>query len=303
MSKRLLALICSGLLALCCLGATGCASSKGSQDSTEAADASEEQADEASQEAEAEAEAEAEPQTPQEYVGNWQTAGYSADDITVTGDLSAALGPDWEMTLNLEQGGTGTFTYLGEDFPIDWGVVGDTLGIATSASVAGADMLLGYRDSSYQGSEYIAIDFKRDDNMLMLDLGESEQVILTKTGAIDKMPAVDPADLAPITSADDVLGAWRIRAISLEGTTFYGSGSHLFQAIGMEAEDDEVTTLSLGEDGTAVFLGSELEWKAEDDELVLSDGEMELPITSVGEAIAIDIAELSGSPVVLVYAR
>ena len=296
--KRIPALLCATLLAVCYMGLVACGDSN-AQGQTEAPGDVVDQPEESTLDSESDDES----SHAKKYLGVWQTAGYVADGITITGDLDSALGSGLDMVLSIEQNGKGTFSYMAEDYPVDWSATDDTLSIATATEVAGGDILLGFRNGSYDETDYIAIDFSYDNDSLLLPLSDSEQVILAKDGTIEDMPAVSVGDLEPITSADGVLGTWQIRGVAMGDTTFYGSGANLFQAIGLDIEDDEAASLTFGEDGTATFLGGNLEWRIEDDKLVLADPEMQIPVASLGDDIAVDVSRLSDSPMVMVFSK
>ena len=306
MKTKLITLLCSSLLAACCMAFAGCSSSQSAQDETssgESADATSEETGEAGAQATADSGSETANARTDKFLGDWQAAGYEANGITMTGDIQT-MGQGWDLTLSVDEGGAGTFSYGGDDFPVNWHVVDDTLSIESEMPSAGEQMLLGFRDTSYDEQDYIAAGFTYADGSLMLPLSEYEQIILTKDGTIADMPAIQADELEPLASAENVMGAWQLSAVVTDGTTFYGPEATLLQFIfGMEEEDGASASLSFNEDGMATFLGGELMWEAEDGKLVLTDSQMQLPVSSAGDAIAIDVSELSGSDMMMVYER
>ena len=91
MKTKLITLLCSSLLAACCMAFAGCSSSQSAQDETasgEAADATSEETGEAGTEATADSESETANARTDKFLGDWQAAGYEANGITMTGEMN-----------------------------------------------------------------------------------------------------------------------------------------------------------------------------------------------------------------------
>ena len=196
------------------------------------------------------------------------------------GDFTSVLGDKTGAALSLKADGTGTMSMQGETTDVKWeSSDGKTLSITSTES-----------------KDETAITGALDGDVLRLDLSDEKftgKMIFTADGAYDEAVVIDTASAKPITSADALVGDWKLVGFVMSGLTMYGTADQLASVMGTEI----VPTASFTADGKVNLMGSESTYTVDSNGAAVAFGSSTLPVKAIDDKIVVDWGEsASGMP-------
>lgn len=278
MKKKLLALLCTIALSVCCLTLAACGSSNGGSGSDTS-----------------------------KFVGDWQMAALQTEGVTIAGDWSAVLGEEANLTMTVNEDGTGTMAYNDESADFKWAAAESGNGITVSPTDAEkvasglSSILSGSGDGDSTATESFDLTYDDANQAVVLSEetdGAQASVYLTADGKLASMPTISVDDTEAIASADQLVGDWKLTGVNMMGITMYGDAESLATMIG-----DTDMSMSLAEDGTGTMAGSDVSWAIGDDGATITAADMDVPVTAQGDSIVTDLSSAYGIEMVMVYSK
>lgn len=300
--KKYLAMICAAMLCICCLGLAACGGG-GSSSAASSGNASGSAPTSAS--------------AAVDYTGDWKFAGMEANMgtgvITMVGDLDAiasAVGGNSDAMafgLNLKADGTGAFVSGEETYDVTWtdNGKGITLAPATDASASAESESASASAASDEdlGVFGDSVDLAYADGVLSLSMeqdGQAATIFFTKDGTLPGATEITAENAKPITSEADLVGDWKVSGMNMMGLSIYGdddaiaammgsAGTNMslkFEAGGKGSMDDSEFTYTVGADGAKMDLGGQT-----------------LELKSLDGSLMMDMSELVGMPMIIVFSK
>jgi len=276
---------------------------------------------EAAQEEAAEAQAEAEDPAAK-FLGDWKLAYIESQGMTIMGDLSglqALSGADMSIGLTINDDGTASMTLGSESADMKWEQVSDDKFSLTVASESKEG------EEAKEGEEELlpeSIDVTCTGDELRFNLTSStdEQesgegiaeamttgaMVLTHDGTSDRVSVPSLADATPITSADALVGDWKLRGMGIFGLVMVGDTDNVDELFGEESGN-----VSFAEDGSCNFIGSDATYVVDENGAKVTDKQTntEASISALGDDIVIDLSDSLGAmfgsdkPLFLIYSH
>jgi hypothetical protein len=274
--KKYLAMLCATMLCVCCLALAACG---GSSSSSAAASGS------ASASASASASSSAAQAT---FVGDWKLAAIEYENIMMSGDFDAMFGDGMNMTLSIKEGGTGTMGFGGDTTNIKW-------------TEKGADAISITPEATSENPNPQTFDATLKDgalSMLMEQDSFSGTVFFTKDGTYAGATAISVDNAKPITSEDALVGTWNLIGMNMLGINMFGSGEDLSA---MAGGTDTAITFEKG--GKVTFMGESTTYTVGADGAAIAEGDLSVPIKALDNNILIDMSDLLGMQMVMVFSK
>lgn len=248
------------------------------------------------------------------FCGEWKLAYIETDGMTIAGDLSGMAelaGEDINITLNLGEDGAGSMVFGSDTFDLTWELVDDNnASITMSGGKDDAETPVGSIPAAYEGGE-LRLDMSNasDDTGDGDELAESVSegtMVLTADGKSDRAKNVDIAEATEITSADALVGEWKLSGVGMFGLYMYGNADSVDKMFG-----EESAVVTFKDDGTCSFIGSDAAYEVTADGAVLVDDSMgtSVPIKAYGDDIIVDMSAFFGAvfgsdlPLFMVYSK
>ncbi len=278
--RKYVAMLCAAMLFVCCL-ALGACSNGGSASASASGSASAASASASSASAQA------------SFAGDWKLAAVETQGITMAGDLEAVLGDGNNLGLVIKEDGTGTMTFGGETANFKWEQKdASTITITPEATSSSA--------SSGSTTQKTA-DVTMKDGALFMALEEDSftgDAIFTKDGTYDDAKLIKTADAKAITSADSLVGTWTLCGMNMMGISMYGDAKALSAMAG-----DTDTTLVFDKDGKVTMMGSDAQYTVGADGAAITEGSTSIPVKALGDDIMIDMSDMLGMEMVMVFSK
>lgn len=289
--KKYLAMLCAAMLCACCLGLAACgapsasssaASSEGSASASAEASASSAAADPAAK-----------------FVGTWKLAGAEMEGVTIAGDLSAVLGDALDMQIAIAEGGTGAIAFNGESVDFAWEAAGDdAIALTVAADEETAEDLTSALGSA--GGD-ATLNLAYEDGALVMAVNEDAEdgkLFFTQDGTVQGAAVIDITAGTPITDESALVGDWKLAGMSMMGMSVYGDA----ETIAAMAGSTDMS-LSLAAGGTGTLAGEEIAYTVGADGAAIGADGVMLPLLALGDGIALDMTEVAGLEMVLVYTK
>ena len=236
----------------------------------------------------------------EKFVGEWKMAAMQFQGMTVVGEFSKILDTDATMNLTLSEDGTGSMTMNEDEASLTWELVDDETAALTVVREESGDE--GSDDLESVVSEDDTLNITYQDDGLLLELKDEEtegSVLFTTDGTAPAYPVLSIDDATAITSADDLVGEWKLTGMNFFGATMYGEAETLAEMVGDSAD----TTLVISEDGNAKIMGEDVTWSVGEEGATIDFGGTEVSLVSLGEGVAIDFNEVIGMDMVLLFTK
>lgn len=280
--KKYLALMCAAMLCVCCLALAACG---GSSSSSAAASGSDSAASASAAEAASSASASSAATEPT-FTGDWKFAAMEYQGMTMVGDLSAVVGEDIDIAMTIKDDGTGTMSFQGDSTDLKW----TQKDASTITITAEAD------------EDKTLIDCTSKDGALFMTAPiedmEDATIIFTADGKYAGAKEIDFANAAPIKSADELVGDWTMCGVYMMGVSLYGDPADLATIAG-----DTDISASFTKDGKASIMGEDTTFVVEADGAYILDGEDKVPVKSLDGNIVVDLSDMLGSDMALVFGK
>lgn len=271
--KKYLAILCASMMCACCLALAACGGSGSSAAASSAAVSGSASASAAASSASAATEA--------DLTGEWKLAAVDYQGVTMVGDFSVLLEDTANVTLNLKADGTGSMTMGSDSGDLTWTRNGNDVTLTANSK----DLAATYEDDA------IAIK--------MQDADFNGTMYLTKDGTFKNATVISAEGAQNVTTSDNVVGEWKLCALTMMGVTMYGDADALASAIG-----DTNTTLALNADGSATVFGTDgLAYSITDKGLELTADGDTLVVKKLDDKLVIDATEIYGSSMVMVFSK
>ena len=276
--RKYLAILCATMLCVCCLALAAC----GGSSSSASASASASGASESAAASESSSSAAADPK--ENFVGDWKIAAAEYQGVTVAGDFTSLLGDDSSMMFTFKEDGTGSATMGDDTHNLTWELKGDT---AISMKVEEQDTA---QEATYENGALF---------LTMKDNDFEGTIILSKDGAYEGARVISTADATAITSEDALVGDWSLSGINMAGMSMYGDKEALEQAMGGSTD----VTMSFKAGGAATVMGQDAEWKVDADGAAITLSGVSIPVKALGDDIMMDMSDMIGMDIVMVYSK
>lgn len=240
----------------------------------------------------------------EKFLGTWKLAAMQSQGLTIVGDFSMMFEEDTTMVLTLSEDGVGSMAFCDDEASLSWELVDDETIALTVEQDQSEDQS---EDEDSDGVEGIVgdsstINVSYQDDGLMMSMTDEDfegNILFTQDGTAAAYPVLAIEDGQPITSADDMVGEWKLTGMNYFGASMYGSADDLASLVGDAAD----TTLTISDDGTAVMMGSDVTWTVGDDGAAIDLGGLEVPVVSLNDGLAFDFSETLGMSIVMLYTK
>lgn len=282
--RKYLAMLCAGMLFACCL-ALGACSGGGSSSAAASGSAS---ASAASASASSSAGLQA------SFEGTWKLAAVESQGITMTGDFSSIVGSKDGMAMTIKPNGTGELNMNGETAAFTWTQKGvDAITLDVKAADASA--------SSASAASAMTVDVVMEGGALFMDMNQetfSGNAIFTTDGTYAGAKEITSSSMTPITSEDALVGSWTLSGINMMGITMYGDAKDLAAMAG-----GQDVSLSFEKGGKCHLMGSDATYTVSSDGATITEENISIPVKALGDEIAIDMTDLIGMEMIMVFSK
>lgn len=304
--KKYLALLCASVLCVCCLGLAACGGG-GSSSAAASGSASASSASASSSSASA----------ATNYAGDWKFAGMKANmgtgEITMVGDLdtmASAFGTSsssMQFGLTLKEDGTGSLVSGDSTYPVTWtenakGItLKDASGASASAASASASAASAGATAAFGGTG--SVDLVYNDGVFEMPMeqdGQTATIFFSKDGKLPGATEITTANAKPITSEADLVGNWKFTGMSMMGLSIYGSADALNSLSGGSGVD---MNISFEAGGKGTLGGSEFTYTVDSSGAKMVSGGATVPISSLDGSLMIDMTDILGMSVVMVFSK
>lgn len=226
----------------------------------------------------------------EKFVGSWKFAYLQEDGVTVIGNpefLEETFGQTIDISVTFEEAGTGTITLGNETHDITWEVddAGDSVLVLTD------------------DENTVPSTFKYEDGELHTPTNDTTGVMtLTPDGKSEKVKAVSLADAVDITSADELVGEWKLTGQLVGGLFITGETDKL-----LEYTNEGFASASFKDDGTCTLLGYDVTYSVGENGATIDTKGGSIPVKTMEGDLIIDLAPISddasGTEAYLRYSR
>ena len=229
------------------------------------------------------------------FIGSWKLAAAEVQGVTVAGDIGMIVdGAEDGIYLNISEGGTCTLTAGEETADAKWELTDDnTITLTVTKS----------EDSDSQiVSENKPAPIKYKDGALVLEVENDDMsgaMIFTADGTWEGATIVASDSLKEISDSKDLVGEWKLVGVTMQGICMYGSAEDL-SAFVPSGND---TSLTINEDGSAKAMGQDVKWAIEDGAAKLDVTGTKLPLRAYDGGIALDMSDVYGTELLLLYSK
>lgn len=248
--------------------------------------------DEAAKDEAAKEEAAPAGNTVEDMFGDWKIACFEYEGLTMAGDISDVASIP-VTNLNIAEDGTGSMTITDDD--------GDDVTTFAWERVDDKTISVVINDTEDVEAPPKA-DMTIEDGVLRLGLeadGQTGALIFTKDGKLGNIKVISRDDASTITSADYLVGSWKLAGVRMEGMIIYGDPDKLTEMMG-DAVDVSVT---FGEDGTATIFGSEAAYSVGESGASIDDSGVSVPVLAYNDGIMIDLGSVMDMDMLIVYQK
>ena len=288
--RKYLAMLCAGMLFACCL-ALGACSGSGSSSAAASSSAS---ASAASASASSSAGLQA------SFEGTWKLAAVESQGITMTGDFSSIVGSKDGMAMTIKPNGTGELNMNGETAAFTWTQKGfDAITLDVKAADASASSASAA--SSGSAASAMTVDVVMEGGALFMAMDQdtfSGNAIFTTDGTYAGAKEITSASMTPITSEDALVGSWTLSGINMMGITMYGDAKDLAAMAG-----GQDVSLSFEKGGKCHLMGSDATYAVSSDGATITEENISIPVKALGDEIAIDMTDLIGMEMIMVFSK
>lgn len=291
--RKHVAMLCAGMLFACCLALGACSGSSSASAASSGSASTSASTEASASSASAEA----------AFAGTWKLAAAQSQGVTMAGDFGSIIGAEEGMALTIKEDGTGEFAMNGESGAITWTQKdADTITIevpTAGSSASGASAASSSASAASSGT--YAIDIVAKDGALFMDMTQDDfngTAIFTSDGTFVGAKEISTAAMTPITSEDALIGSWTLSGMNMMGITMYGEAADLAAMAG-----GQDMSLSFEKAGKCVLMGSEATYTVGTDGAVITEGETKVPVKALGNEIAIDMTDLIGMEMIMVFGK
>ena len=145
------------------------------------------------------------------------------------------------------------------------------------------------------------MDLLLEDGAIIMEMNQesfSGKVIFTADGTYADAKIIDTSKATPITSEDTLVGTWTMSGISMLGVSMYGDSSALSA---MSGNTDTSVVFEKG--GKVTLMGAEATYTVSASGATLDESGVSVPITSLGSDIAINMTDVIGMDMVMVFSK
>ncbi len=281
--RKYVAIVCAAMLFVCCLALGACSGGASSSAASGSASAASASASSASAQA--------------SFAGDWKLAAVETQGITMAGDLEAVLGQGNNLSLSIKEDGTGTMTFGGETADFKW----EQKDASTITVKPEAQADSSASSASSESTTQKTADVTMKDGALFMALEEdsfSGNAIFTKDGTYADAKIIKTDEAKPITSADSLVGTWTLCGMNMMGISMYGDAKALSAMAG-----DTDTTMVFDKDGKVTMMGSEAQYTVGADGASITEGSTSIPVKALGDDIIIDMSDMLGMEMVMVFSK
>ena len=104
--------------------------------------------------------------------------------------------------------------------------------------------------------------------------------------------------MTPITSEDALVGSWTLSGINMMGITMYGDAKDLAAMAG-----GQDVSLSFEKGGKCHLMGSDATYAVSSDGATITEENISIPVKALGDEIAIDMTDLIGMEMIMVFSK
>lgn len=300
--RKNLAMLCAAMLFACCLALGACSGGGSSSAASSGSASASAGASSASASASASAQA--------SFEGTWKLAAVESQGITMAGDFSSIIGSEQGMSLTIKADGTGEISMNDETAPLTWTqkdattITIDAKNADGSASNASAEAGSASAEAGSDASEAahgLTTDVTLKDGALYMDMTQdsfSGTAIFTADGTFAAAKEINSAAATPITSEDALVGSWTLSGMNMMGISMYGDAKDLAAMAG-----DSDMSLSFEKGGKCNLMGSEATYAVSADGAAITESGMGIPVKALGDDIAIDMTDLIGMEMIMVFSK
>ena len=173
------------------------------------------------------------------FTGSWRTCTMVTDGITIWGDFSSMYGSDGGWTIDVMDNGTANMVMGDQSTTVNWSAKGNVITF-TNGLGKGEDLV-----ATLDGDVLSA-------NMNMEDSDSS--ISFSRDGTTSDLPDVSPAGAQPITSADALVGTWKLTAAFSDTVNMYGPDGALAKRLGVS------DTMVFNPKGKGSLMGFDFTW-------------------------------------------
>ena len=173
------------------------------------------------------------------FTGSWRTCTMVTDGITIWGDFSSMYGSDGGWTIDVMDNGTANMVMGDQSTTVNWSAKGNVITF-TNGLGKGEDLV-----ATLDGDVLSA-------NMNMEDSDSS--ISFSRDGTTSDLPDVSPAGAQPITSADALVGSWKLTAAFSDTVNMYGPDGALAKRLGVS------DTMVFNPKGKGSLMGFDFTW-------------------------------------------
>ena len=222
-------------------------------------------------------------------VGKWQVAAVKMGETTVVGDFAASYDDYNDMSIEVNEGGTGTLNG-GEEATKEftWTAEGDKITFNIEGAAEGS--FVEYRDGMIVLGSTGGDDAENPVN----------EAYFTKDGTYPGLTAISAADAKPVKN-EKLAGNYEMCGAGMYAMTVYGEPAAISEAMGVPNSD-----IVLKDDGTGTLGGDEqIKWKSDDNGTVLIMSmfgeDVEVPFKSVADYYLLDLGDIMGNNMFYLY--
>ena len=243
-------------------------------------------------------EAAQESYSTEQFLGEWKLAYIQSGGVTVAGNLgglSEISGDDMSITLTINDDGTAKFAIGEESADMKWESASkDKITITSTGASESEDSVpesaeVTYNDGEllFKSSDEPAADAEEDTSVLgAIDTGV---LGFTHDGTSAKVSIPSLDDSKPITSADDLVGDWKLSAVCIFGVYITGEPANLSAFYG-----ESSSSLEFKDDGTCTYVGNDDDYTVSKDGAVIKEWRSgaTVPVASLGDnEIVLNLSE------------
>lgn len=191
--------------------------------------------------------------------------------ITATGDFSALLGSEANMSMDIQAGGKCVANFEDEETEMAWKLKDDNT------------ISIEWRDSD------TLKDIKYEDGVLSLDLSDDSVegiVKFTKDGTYAGARDISSSKAVNFTSEDEIVGEWTLSGMGMSGVSMFGDPEMLAKFSGEVTE----TKVVFEKDGTATLFGEKATWAVGADGATTTMADAAIPLKNLDGDLLIDVS-------------
>lgn len=213
------------------------------------------------------------------FIGTWKVAAVEVQGMTIVGDFGKSFETVGDMSLTVNQDGTGSIKMADESDDFTWELEGENFIVLAGENLA----------------EGLTVEYKND--MLVFEMNDesfSGKAYFSKDGTFGALKPISAGEGTSVTSKDALVGTWNLAGVSMLGMTLYGDAESLSQlGVGTDLK------LTFNEDGTATAFGEAATWEIGENGATVvsdpSDSATQMRILTVGDYLALDASEMMGA--------